>query len=311
MPPTGGDRFRCASPLAPRWYRPLRPHQRRARVLCAGRGIVGDMETTTPSSPTEPAPQPKGLVARLLADRHSLPLSIALHLVPGALIVAVYLLFAEPLVTSVGYPAFLAWAVALSVVLYPLLLGLMWLGRKRTGRFSLKGVLRYTDRPLSRGKVAAFGIPAFLWMFVLALGLVPLDTFFVENLFSWVPWAEMGGDLASPLDGYSHSTILITMLIGLPLTATSLPLVEEIYFRGFLMPRLAHLGGWAPVLSTVLFSVYHFWSPWGIVSRIIFFIPGPWLVWKHNDIRLSIVMHVGNTTFLGVAAVIAIAAGVI
>lgn len=251
------------------------------------------------------------MVERLLAERHSLPLSITLHLVPGVLIVAVYLLIAEPFVKSIGYPTFLAWAIALCVVLYPIVLGLMWLGRKSAGRFSLSGVLRYTGRPLSRGKVTAMGIAAFLWMFVLALALVPLDTFFVENLFSWLPYADIGGSFTSPLDGYSHSTILTTMLIGLPLTATSLPLVEEIYFRGFLMPRLAHLGGWTPVLSTVLFSVYHFWSLWGIVSRIVFFFPGPWLVWKHEDIRLSIAMHVGNTAFLGTAAVIAIALGVI
>jgi hypothetical protein len=65
------------------------------------------------------------LVERLLADRHSLPLSIALHLVPGALIVAVYAFIGAPFTRVIGYPPFLAWAIALTVVLYPVLFGLL------------------------------------------------------------------------------------------------------------------------------------------------------------------------------------------
>jgi hypothetical protein len=52
--------------------------------------------------------RPDRMVERLLGDHHSLPLSIALHLVPGALIVAVYLLITGPLVKAIGYPPFLA-----------------------------------------------------------------------------------------------------------------------------------------------------------------------------------------------------------
>lgn len=33
------------------------------------------------------------------------------------------------------------------------------------------------------------------------------------------------------------------------------------------------------------------------LSRVIFFFPGPWLVWWKKDLRLSIGMHAG-TTFL-------------
>ena len=51
--------------------------------------------------------RPNGIVERLLADKHSLPLSIALHLVPGILIVAVYLPLAQPLVRAIDYPSFL------------------------------------------------------------------------------------------------------------------------------------------------------------------------------------------------------------
>lgn len=246
------------------------------------------------------------VVERLLGDRHSLPLSIALHLVPGALIVAAYLLIAEPFVTAIGYPSFLGWAIALCLILLPMQFGLLWLGRARNGRFSLRGVLHYTDKPVSRGKLVAMVIPLFVWMAAMALALTPLDSFIFETFFTWIPFAD-SGSATTYLEGYSHSVLLTTMLICLPLTGIALPLIEELYFRGFLMPRLAHLGAWAPVLSTVLFSLYHFWSPWVFLSRVIFFFPGPWLVWKKKDIRLSIGMHVGVTSISATAGTIAIA----
>ncbi|GAA4018130.1 hypothetical protein GCM10022247_46970 [Allokutzneria multivorans] len=268
--------------------------------------IVGMDDTHRSTSTTEPRPL-SGIAKRLLADRHSLPLSIALHLVPGALIVAIYLLFAERFVLSIGYPVFLGWAIALSLVLGPLMAGLYWLGRKRNGQFSLRGVLHYTDKPLSRGKLAALAIPMFLWMMVLSFALTPLDSFIFDHFFTWLPFADAGGSATTYLQGNGRSAMLATLAMCLPLTGIALPLIEEFYFRGFLMPRIAHLGKGAPVLSTVLFSVYHFWAPWTVISKLIFFFPGPWFVWKKKDIRLSIGMHVGSTLISTVGGIVAIA----
>src|ERR1044072_1375453 len=73
-----------------------------------------------------------GIAQRLLGDHHSPSLSIALHRVPGVLIVAVYLLVAEPLVTTIGYPPLLGWAIAMALALAPVELGLLlWLGHRR------------------------------------------------------------------------------------------------------------------------------------------------------------------------------------
>ncbi|MFJ9615283.1 hypothetical protein [Streptomyces noursei] len=77
------------------------------------------MEPTGKPKSTPAGARPSRIVERLLAERHSLPLSIALHLAPGSLIVAVYLLIAEPLVKSIGHPPFLGWAVAMLLALVP------------------------------------------------------------------------------------------------------------------------------------------------------------------------------------------------
>lgn len=249
------------------------------------------------------------LVETLVADRHSLPLSVALHLVPGALVVLVYLVATEPLVKAVHYPTFLGWALALVVVLYPLLGGLFWLGRCTQGRISLRGVVRNTQRWLSPGKTLGVIVVLVVWMTTVSLALNPLDQFLFDHVFWWVPFEGAGGSATTYLDGYSHEVLVTTMLICLFLTGLTLPWIEELYFRGFLLPRLAHLGVWAPVLNTVLFSVYHFWAPWTVVSKLIFLAPGIWLVWSKKDLRLSIGMHAGTTFLMALAGTVAISLG--
>lgn len=267
------------------------------------------MENTQTLTKAKSVARPNRLVELLLAERHSLPLSIALHLVPGALIVAAYLLLAAPLVKAIGYPIFLAWAIALVVVLAPIQLGLLWLGRKRNGRFSLRGVVGYRDKPIPRGKITAIIAGLIVWMTVVSLALTPLDNFVFDALFTWIPFEGAGGSATTYLDGYSRSLLVTTMLICLPVTGFTLPLIEEFYFRGFLLPRISHLRWGAPVLNTILFSVYHLWAPWTVLSKIIFMFPAVWLVWRKQDIRISIGMHPGTALLMATIGTIALILG--
>lgn len=269
------------------------------------------MENTQTLTAATKVVRPNRFVERLLADRHSVPLSVALHLVPGALIVAAYQLIAEPLVKAIHYPIFLAWAIALVVVLAPVQFGLLWLGRMHNGRFSLGGVVHYLDKPIPRGKITAGIAGLIVWMTVVSLALTPLDNLVFDTFFTWIPFEGAGGSATTYLDGYSHSLLVITMLICLPLTGFTLPLIEELYFRGFLLPRIAHLRWRAPVLNTVLFSVYHFWAPWTVLSKIVFMFPAVWLVWRKRDIRLSIGMHPGTALLMATIGTIALILGLV
>ncbi|WP_433789096.1 lysostaphin resistance A-like protein [Actinoplanes sp. CA-252034] len=144
-------------------------------------------------------------------------------------------------------------------------------------------------------------------MTVVSLALTPLDDLMFDTFFTWVPFEGAGGSATTYLDGYAHSLLVTTMLICLPLTGFALPLIEELYFRGFLLPRIAHLRAGAPVLNTVLFSIYHFWAPWTVVSKVIFMFPAVWLVWRKRDLRLSIGMHAGTTLLMATAGTVALA----
>jgi AcrR family transcriptional regulator len=51
-------------------------------------------------------------------------------------------------------------------------------------------------------------------------------------------------------------------------TAQSSMVVEELYFRGYLLPRISRFGGWAPVINCCLFALYHFWQPFNLPSLL-------------------------------------------
>jgi len=89
-------------------------------------------------------------------------------------------------------------------------------------------------------------------------------------------------------------TVLLVVGIGLLLMNVLLgPLVEEIYFRGYLLPRLERFRAWAPVINISLFSLYHFWSPWDLLTRIVVLLPMGYAVWRTRDIRIGIAVHMG------------------
>lgn len=257
-----------------------------------------------------PGRRPNRFAERLLADKHSIPFSIALHLVPGAFIVAVYAFIAAPLVRAIEYPPFLAWAIALCVILFPMHFGMLWLGKYRTGKYSLRGALGYMDRPVKRGKVTGMIIFCLLWMFIVSLALLPvLDTPIYNAFFTWVQYEGADPSGTGYLAGFSQEMLLTTLLICGPFTGFILPLIEEYYFRGLLLPRMAQLGNWAPIFNMFLFSVYHFWAPWTVLSKMIFLFPGIWLAYKKQDIRISIGMHPGSALLATVIGVTAISLG--
>ena len=69
------------------------------------------------------------------------------------------------------------------------------------------------------------------------------------------------------------------------------PVIEEMYFRGYLLPRISHFGRWANLLNTSLFALYHFWTPWHLVQRAIGSLPLA-IAAKRGNLKISIITHV-------------------
>ena len=71
-----------------------------------------------------------------------------------------------------------------------------------------------------------------------------------------------------------------------------LPWVEELYFRGYLLPRISRYGVGAPLIGGLLFGLYHSWQPFGFVTVFLLGAALGYVVWWKRDLRLSISLHV-------------------
>lgn len=224
----------------------------------------------------------------IAGDRqHSIVRSLVMHLLPGALITAFYLGIA-PVVRGLGFPSLMALYLAIVFVLIPFELGYLFY-RARAEDVSLGRVVLYRE-PVPRGELVGLVLVTFIWASLIAMLLFPpLDAFFINTFFAWLPgWFFMAEDFAQ----YSAVALLITWIFGFLADAIAGPLVEELYFRGYLLPRIERLGGWAPVLNTVLFSLYHFFTPWANVGRIAALLPMVYATWWKRNIYLGMAVHV-------------------
>jgi membrane protease YdiL (CAAX protease family) len=228
-------------------------------------------------------------------EQHSLPRSIALHLLPGAALFGFVLVAA-----ALGVPAVLALLVGIGLVVVPIELGyLLHQGRRRTGRWSLREVVEYRE-PMRARQIALWAVPLVGWfILMLFLSVAVLDERIADGLFSWYPepireFASLDGD-----DTYATWILVVVFTTAFLVNGVVGPVVEELYFRGHLLPRIDRLGRGAPVLNAVLFSLYHFWTPWQNVGRILGLLPWIYTVWRKRSLALSMAVHISvNCIFL-------------
>lgn len=236
--------------------------------------------------------------------RASIPHLLVLHLLPGLVIVVGYALLAW-LMRSQDLPALLTFILTIPLTLIPMELGyLLYQGKRKNGYFTLRGVIAY-NQPLSFTQYAIW-IPVTLFASIMLFVLFgAVDTILYQQLFFWWP-AWMNPDLIS-LHELSPRMLWITVDLLMVLGNWIGPFVEELYFRGYLLPQMAHLGRWGVVLNGALFALYHFWSPWHVIGRAIGILPLGFAARNKRNVVIPIVVHCTlNTvgTLLAVAAIL-------
>lgn len=223
-------------------------------------------------------------------QRHSLGGSIALHLVPG-LLTALASFGLGTVFHNRGLPVILAFYTATLLVLFPLVIGIpLMIEKKRTGKINLREILPFQEPlPAWQMVLIVFGIVLWSGLVFLAAGsalAAPLR----EAVFAHLPaWYDLGYYLTEGV--YSRGAVVTTWALGI-LFATFLgPFLEELYFRGYLLPRLPLPGIWAPLAGVLLFALYHFWSPWLVLVRIVALIPLVVAVWWKKNFWIGVYAH--------------------
>ena len=144
-----------------------------------------------------------------------------------------------------------------------LLAVMFWITRREMGSVSLSAAVPW-QKPVS---------PI---VFLALLVVVTAYAIFFRDFFRWPPMMAFAGTVRElvpfwppeaawrPNFGYGFdeftgiSRTLNIVIMGLCMAAVSA--AQTLYFRGFLLPRMAWLGWWAPILNTALFAAFHLYS---------------------------------------------------
>jgi len=199
------------------------------------------------------------------AERYSLRTTLLLHLAPGAVLTVAFLL-AAPAVHRAGGSSYLALLLCIPTILVPFELRVVVVERRRLGRGW--GAL-VAPRGGSRSSVLETLLSVAVLYAVSMMAAVlagPTVTAGLRAAVRWLPrWAIV--------DGFPGGVSPSTLWLGLVLSGLVAPIVEELYFRALLMPRIPVAGAWAPAVSAGLFAIYHFFSPWNYVAIFVVFLP--------------------------------------
>lgn len=229
-------------------------------------------------------------IYRVEIEKHTSTQTVLLHLLPGVAISYVFTLLARSAAQQ-GLPAPLALLVTWLIVGIPIELAILfYFGRRRNGRLSLYGIVLNRESMPFRLYIVLVP-PLLLWTAVWSTVLIPINESVRQTLFAgWPDWLILS-EFARNLNQYPGYVLWIIVLFS-GVMNIAVPIVEELYFRGYLLPRIPSGQQWAPLINVLLFSIYHFWLPWETPARIIALLPVVYAVqWKRN-VYISILVHV-------------------
>jgi hypothetical protein len=229
----------------------------------------------------------------------SVPAMLALHLMPGVLMTAGFVAFA-PFVELLGLPPIAALLAAIVLILVPVELGVL-VRAARAERVPVAGLIpwQHSIRP----RDWAVLVPTLIVLAFLGFGLhAAIEPALIDRLFAWLPEWYVSPIVIDRVGDYSATAWIVTIVAYFAINSLLGPIVEELYFRGFLLPRMERLGRWAPLVNVSLFSLYHLWSPWQLFARILGLAPTVYAVRRTRNVYLGMVVHCSLNT-LGVLLV--------
>lgn len=220
-------------------------------------------------------------------EEHSIWKSIILHLLPGILGGIVYFLIVN-FVREQGFPSVSALIVAGVLVITPLELSILIFQSRKNKKKLFGGFLAYLQ-PLPVWQY-------FVWVIIIIISSGLIITLFtpitdyLRGIFYWMP-NEMILDMG--LSGvYSKTALIVTYAFILIFVVLIGPAVEELYFRGYLLPRMpSNLKGWAPIIHSTLFALYHTWTPWMFVARTVGVLPIIYSVQHKRNLYIGLIAH--------------------
>ncbi len=158
--------------------------------------------------------------------------NFVLHIIPGVVVTALYLLVSS-IVVSPSIPKALIFDLS-RIILIPTFIIIMKLGSP-SGKLKDLNLYREKTEPW---KMILFSLVSFLWAGLIMMLFNPISSFIQSNYFGWMSDKfDVVGHLTNP-QMYSKNMLILTWLVGLLLPSIVIPVFEEYYFRGYLLKEL-------------------------------------------------------------------------
>jgi len=223
-----------------------------------------------------------------VVEKLSIPKIIILCLVPGLVMLFIAFVFSSPFF-NINFPILLSLMFAIMLGLIPVELGILKYIAKKENK-KIKDLILYKNKT-PKLKLFLSIIISLLFLGIGFLFISPLELK-LWKIFDFVPdWFRVEKTNLQKIN-YLKITLIMNFLFNGLLG----PIVEEIYFRGYLLPRMGIFGKFAPLLNSVVFSIYHLFTPWQVITRIVSLTPMIYSVWLNKNIKIGIIVHcLGNT----------------
>jgi membrane protease YdiL (CAAX protease family) len=210
------------------------------------------------------------------------------HLLPGLVPLGCMLVLSS-VMESRGLPAVLGFYLGAVLGVVPVQMGILWYqGWRRNGRLSLEGIVP-PRKSVPAGRMVLLVIGLFLWSTLVFGFLGKWLNGLLLPAFGWMPATLRL--ISDDVSAFPRTIALATWSLGLVGVAWLAPYVEELYFRGFLLPRMPLSPVWAPAANAILFSAYHFWSPWQVLTRSLSVVPLAYAVQRNRSLWISVWTH--------------------
>lgn len=228
-----------------------------------------------------------------LTEQWSVSTTAAYQILPG---VATLLLFVPLMwgISGTTIPGMVALFVAILFGEVPVSWYLMMRTLKAEGRaVTVANLFPWRERP-GPARLLFVGLGLALLGMVIVFGLaMTAEPVIQRALFAWVPeWlilragpeAIMGASRAGLMAVWALSGVVGIGIGGL---------TQELYHRGFILPRSAHFGWLAVPLNATFFAIVHLSAPWG--WPFFFLASALWgaAVYHWKSIQMGLAGHIG------------------
>lgn len=215
---------------------------------------------------------------------------ISLVFIPAILLLSVFIVSSMLLKDYV--PVYLCLLLAVVVILVPFEIAIIGIANKKQyGKFGLQVAFKRHVH-MDKRKIVLKALLSFAWAGLVFALLQPVEnSLLINSVFKFAPEFLYSTKYFEQLATFPKWIIALTCIVNLIFNGLIAPIVEELYFRGYLMSRMERFGKATPCIIAVLFSVYHLFTPWENITRIIALVPLHYYVWKNKNLYIGIVAH--------------------